>query len=72
MDKEKIIQEIAQNFCKILKLQKELYGSKICTHCLNEYPLHSDYWNVNKNVKDGFRSECKQCTKTKWKRKNDN
>jgi len=65
MDKKQIEKEIAENLVKVFELQKKLYGSKICTHCLKDYPLHSDYWNKNLNVKDGFRSECKQCTKTK-------
>jgi len=41
--------------------------SKICSKCLNEYPVSTEYWNLQKNGKYGLRSICKPCSRLQSK-----
>lgn len=41
--------------------------AKICRICNKEFPLTEEYFNTRKDGKDGFRNECKECKKKKWK-----
>ena len=36
---------------------------KKCSKCGEEKELSSEYWSRNKNTKDGFQSQCKECQK---------
>lgn len=42
---------------------------KTCSICKKELPITSEYFNKNKNVKDGFENRCKKCKKEEAKQK---
>jgi 5-methylcytosine-specific restriction endonuclease McrA len=42
--------------------------TKVCRLCGNEYPATKEYFYTREQNKDGFRSECKTCTRTKPKK----
>ena len=44
-------------------------ASKICSKCWEILPAHADYFNRDKNSKDGLRSSCKKCC-VKWYKAN--
>lgn len=47
--------------------------TKVCPQCNREFPLIPEFWYKHKLRKDGFRFECKECTKVnakKWQSEN--
>ena len=44
--------------------------TKLCTECNNEYPVNSDHFYKDKRMADGFKNQCKECTRKQnnsWK-----
>jgi hypothetical protein len=44
---------------------------RICTRCGEEKPLTKEYFYEEKTAKEGFRAMCKDCTKSKYEKRED-
>jgi hypothetical protein len=51
-------------------MERSVFGTKTCRDCGDEKPATQEHWNVDKSRRDGLRSVCIECKRTRDRARN--